>query len=95
MRQAPAAASDWATAAILPSIRGVSASVPNRLLVPMVPVIVTGTICADQACRRHHLHRLQIWRAAGELAGIAAGLFEQHVEGAADAARVERGLRGG
>ena len=38
------------------------------------------------------LHRLEIWGAADDLARMAAGLFEQHVEGAAAAARVEGGL---
>ena len=39
---------------------------------------------ADQVLRRHDLHRLQIGRAADELARQSARLFHQHVEGAAD-----------
>ena len=35
----------------------------------------------EQAGRRHHLNRLQIWRAASQLASIPARLFHQHVEG--------------
>src|SRR5882724_2989136 len=34
--------------------------------------------CADQACGRYDLHRLQIGRAAGELACVTTGLFHQH-----------------
>ena len=68
-----------------------SASAPNRLLVP-TSMIGHRRDLADQAMRRHDLHRLQIGRAADDLAGIAAGLLEQHVEGRADAARHERGL---
>ena len=59
---------------------GALTSVPNRLLLP-TSVIVTGVDFADQRRRRHDLHRLQIWRAADDLAGLAARLFEQHVEG--------------
>src|SRR5215471_4125769 len=51
-----------------------------------------GDHLADQRRRRHHLHGLQIGRAADKLAGQPASFLEQHVEGAADAARVEAGL---
>ncbi len=47
---------------------------------------------ADQRCRRCDLHRLQIGRAADQLAGMAAGRLEQHIEAAAEAAAVERRL---
>src|SRR5215210_8756088 len=44
---------------------------------------------ADAVRLRHHVHRLQIRRAAGELAGMPTGLFQENVEDAADAALVE------
>src|SRR5262249_33739819 len=47
---------------------------------------------ADQPGRCHDLHGLQVGRAADQLAGQAARLLEQHVERAADAGAVERGL---
>ena len=52
-------------------------------------VIVTAPISPISDAGAVDLHRLQIGRAADELAGVAAGLFEQHVEGAAEAARLK------
>src|SRR5262245_23021263 len=45
---------------------------------------------ADQGCRCHHVHRLQIWRSTDQLASLAASLFHQHVEGRPEATGVER-----
>ena len=58
---------------------------PNRLLVP-TSVIVTGTISPISDAGAIDLHRLQIGRAADDLARMAAGLLEQHVERLPDAA---------
>src|SRR5262245_27119415 len=47
---------------------------------------------ADAFSRRHDLHRLQVWRAAHELPGQFAGLFEQHIEDAAGKPGIETAL---
>src|SRR5437762_582931 len=44
---------------------------------------------ADHIPSRHHLNRLKIWRAAGDLARETARPFHQHIEGEAAAPRVE------
>src|SRR5262249_42438487 len=48
-----------------------------------------GNDVADAAWRQHDLHRLQIGRAADELSGSTPRLFEEHVEGGSEAARIE------
>ena len=54
-----------------------------------------GRDVADHCRWSHDLNRLQIWGAADDLARMPSRLFEQDVEGAAEALRVERGLAGG
>ena len=87
--QAPMSSASMAAAAMRGA--GAFASVPNRLLVP-TSVMVTGAISPISDAGADDRHRLQIWRAADDLARMAARLVEQHVEGHADAARHERGL---
>src|SRR5262249_20793689 len=47
---------------------------------------------ADHCRWRHDLNRLQIWGAPDDLARMTSRLFEQDVEDAATASRIERGL---
>ena len=54
--------------------------------------MVTDAISPISERRRFNLYRLEIRRAADDLSGMAAGPFKQHVEGAADAAAIERRL---
>ena len=69
-------------------VSGFCDSVPNRLKLP-VSVIVTVAIVPISDVGRFDLHRLQIGRLADDLARIAAGLLEQHVERLPDAGAVE------
>ncbi len=58
-----------------------------------VPSIVTGAICRRSAMHgRMTCTGCRYGRLADDLARMAPGLFEQHVEASADAAGVERGL---
>ena len=84
--QAPTASASDGT----PGLRAF-ASLPNRLLV-LTSVTVTGAISPIKDVGADDRHRLEIGRAADDLARMAAGLVEQHVEGHAHAARHERGL---
>ena len=67
------------------------ASAPNRLLLA-TSVMVTAAISPISDGGAVDLHRLQIRRAADQLAVMAARPLEQHVESAADAAAIERRL---
>ena len=44
---------------------------------------------SDDVGGRHHMRRLQIGGAADDLAGVAGGAFEQHIDGAANRGRIE------
>src|ERR1700733_8933481 len=44
---------------------------------------------SDDLRRRHHMRRLQVGGAADELAGIAGGSFEQHIDGVANRSPIE------
>ena len=69
--------------------RGGEASRPNRELEP-VATISTATTDADEAGVAIELHGLEIAALASDLAGVAAVLFDQHIERAADHRAVER-----
>src|SRR5665213_695434 len=44
---------------------------------------------SDNVSRGHHMGRLQIGGAADDLAGIAGGAFEQHIDGVANRSLIE------
>ena len=54
--------------------------------------MVTAAIAAEHRGGRLDLHRLQIRRAADQLAAVAARPFEQHGQGAPETAAIESRL---
>ncbi len=62
---------------------------PNSELAPAA-TISTANNFADMIEAAVHLYRLKIGRLAGDLAGMAAGFFDEHVELAPDHCTIER-----